>query len=51
MAEKVRILPGNKELYIRMLRKREADAEAELKKIRGEIASYLKSTAGKNVEK
>jgi len=47
MAEKVQILPGNQKSYIGMLRKREADAKAELKKIRDEIASYLKPLAKK----
>ena len=47
MAEKVRIFPGNKEFYIRMLRKREADAKAVLKKIQDEISAYLKPFAKK----
>ena len=51
MAEKVQILPGNQKSYIGMLRKREADAKAELKKIRDEIAAYLKPPAVKNLAK
>jgi len=47
MAEKVRIFPGNKEFYIRMLRKREAEAKAGLKKIQDEISAYLKPLAKK----
>ena len=47
MADKVRILPGNKKLYIRMLRKREAEAKAGLKKIQDEISAYLKPFAKK----
>ena len=51
MTKGVLIHPENKKFYIGMLGKRAAEAKAELKKARADMTAYLKSAAGKNVEK
>ena len=51
MANGILIRPGNKKFYIGMLRKREADAKAVLKKIQDEISAYLKPLTKKTKTK